>query len=64
MIFIFFIEQWSLNCVGSDPGSDYRFVYHKYKEETKERQGEENANFEDDSFDDYFAFPKAGTGDE
>ena len=34
------------------------------KEETKERQGEENANFEDDSFDDYFAFPKAGTGDE
>ena len=35
------------------------------REETKERLGEENADFDDDSFDDnYFIFPKAGTGDE
>ena len=35
------------------------------REETKERLGEENADFDDESItDSYFVFPKAGTGDE
>ena len=32
-------------------------------EESKEQEGEENAEFEGDSDESYFVFPKAGTGE-
>ena len=33
------------------------------EEQIKEHDGDENAEFEDDSDESYFVFPKAGTGE-
>ena len=42
-----------------NPDKEFRFKLKLLdsNEETKDRQGEENADIDDESFDDYFAFP-------